>query len=153
MSWLYVSLFEDIMAQIVGYSTAMEIWNALNQIYFVSSMVWVTEIHTKLQKLKKDGLSIGEYIQKLKSICNSLVAIGKPISGKDYLIYLFSGLDREYNPFVTSIQNRSNQPTIEQIHSQLLSYDFRLLQQNSVSLNFAQVHMAHLNKKPYKSTI
>ena len=152
MSWLYASLFEDIMAQIVGYSTAMEIWNALNQIYFVSSMVWVTEIHTKLQKLRKDGLSVGEYIQKLKSICNSLVAIGKPISEKDYLIYLFSGLDREYNPFVTSIQNRSNQPTIEQIHSQLLSYDFRLLQQNSVSLNFAQVHMAHLNKKPYKST-
>ena len=33
MSWLYASLSEDIMAQIVGYSTAVEIWNALNQIY------------------------------------------------------------------------------------------------------------------------
>ena len=126
MSWLYASLFEDIMAQIVGYSTAMEIWNALNQIYFVSSMVWVTEIHTKLQKLRKDGLSVGEYIQKLKSICNSLATIGELVFEKDHLIYLFSGLDREYNPSVISIQNRSNQPTIEQIHSLLSSYDFRL---------------------------
>ncbi|RVX06354.1 hypothetical protein CK203_023575 [Vitis vinifera] len=33
MSWLYAFLFEDIMAQIVGYSTTVEIWNALNQIY------------------------------------------------------------------------------------------------------------------------
>ena len=33
MSWLYAFLFEDIMAQIVGYSTIVEIWNALNQIY------------------------------------------------------------------------------------------------------------------------
>ncbi|RVX21744.1 Retrovirus-related Pol polyprotein from transposon RE1 [Vitis vinifera] len=96
------------MAQIVGYSTAMEIWNALNQIYFVSSMVWVTEIHTKLQKLRKDGLSVGEYIQKLKSICNSLVAIGKPISEKDYLIYLFSGLDQFSYPATTHPAAKSN---------------------------------------------
>ena len=85
-------------------------------------MAWVT----KLQTLRKDGLSVGEYIQKLKSICNSLATIGELVFEKDHLIYLFSGLDREYNPSVTSIQNRSNQPTIEQIHSLLSSYDFRL---------------------------
>ena len=152
MSWLYASLSEDIMAQIVGYSTAMEIWNALNQIYFASSMARFTELRTKLQTLKKDGLSAGEYIQRLKSICNSIAAIGEPVSEKGHLIYLFNGLDCEYNSFVTSIQIRSDQPTIDKIHSLLLSYDFRLEQQNSVSLHSAQVHMAHLNKKPYKST-
>ena len=140
------------MAQIVVYSIAVEIWNTLNQIYSTSSMALVTELHTKLQTLRKDELSTSEYIQKLKSICNSLAAIGKPVYEKEHLIYLFNGLEREYNPFVTSIQNRSDQPTIEQIHSLLLSYYFRLKQQNSISLNSAQVHMAHLNKKPYKST-
>ena len=100
-------------------------------------MAQVTELRTKLQTLKKDGLSTSEYIQRLKSICNSLAAIGEPVSEKDHLIYLFNGLDREYNSFVTSIQNRSDQPTIEQIRSLLLSYDFRLEQQNSVSLHFA----------------
>ena len=129
----------------------MEIWNTLNQIYFASSMTQVTKLRTKLQTLRKYGLSIGEYIQQLKSICNSLATIRKPIYEKDHLIYLFNGLDHENNPFVTSIQNRSDQPTIEKIHSLLFSYDFRLEQQNSVSLNSAQVHKAHLNKKPYKS--
>ena len=140
------------MPQIVGYSTTVEIWNALNQIYYASSMARVIELHIKLQMLRKDGLSVGEYIQKLKSICNSLAAIGELVFEKDYLIYLFSGLDREYNPFVTSIQNQFDQPIIEQIHSLLLIYDFRLKQQNFFSLNSAQVHMSHLNKKPYKST-
>ena len=129
----------------------MEIWNDLNQIYFAFSMARVTKFRTKLQTLGKDRLLVGEYIQQLKFICNSLATIRKPISEKDHLIYLFSGLDHENNPFVTSIQNRSDQLTIEKIHSLLLSYDFRLEQQNSVSLNYAQVHMAHLNKKPYKS--
>ncbi|KAL6332321.1 hypothetical protein AAG906_004885 [Vitis piasezkii] len=77
MSWLYASLSEDIMPQIVGYSTTVEIWNALNQIYYASSMARVIELHIKLQTLRKDGLSVGEYIQKLKSICNSLAAIGE----------------------------------------------------------------------------
>ena len=98
-------------------------------------MVRVTELHTKLQTLREDGLSAGEYIQKLKSICNSLATIGEPIFKKNHLIYLFNGLDGEYNPFVTSIQNRPDQPTIEQIHSLLFSYDFRLEQQNFVPLN------------------
>ena len=115
-------------------------------------MAQVTELRTNLQTLRKDGLSAGEYIQKLKSICNSLAAIREPVSKKDHLIYLFSGLDHEYNPFVTSIQNQSDQPTIEQIHSLLLSYDFHLKQQNFVSHNSTQVHLAYLNKKPYKST-
>ena len=116
-------------------------------------MAWVTELHTKLQTLREDGLSAGEYIQKLKSICNSLATIGEPISKKNHLIYLFNGLDGEYNPFVTSIQNQPDQPTIEQIHSLLFSYDFRLEQQNSVPLNSTQAHMTHLNKKPYRSTL
>ncbi|RVW43601.1 Retrovirus-related Pol polyprotein from transposon RE2 [Vitis vinifera] len=77
MSWLYASLSEDIMPQIVGYSTTVEIWNALNQIYYASSMARVIKLHIKLQTLRKDGLSASEYIQKLKSICNSLAAIGE----------------------------------------------------------------------------
>ena len=152
MSWLYASLSKDIMPQIVVYSTTVEIWNALNQIYYASSMARVIKLHIKLQTLRKDGLSASEYIQKLKSICNSLAAIGELVFEKDHLIYLFSGLDREYNPFVTSIQNQFDQPIIKQIHSLLLIYDFHLKQQNFFSLNSAQVRMAHLNKKPYKST-
>ncbi|RVW36198.1 Retrovirus-related Pol polyprotein from transposon RE2 [Vitis vinifera] len=74
--------------------SAVEIWNALNQIYSASSMAQVTELRTKLQTLKKDGLSTSEYIQRLKSICNSLAAIGEPVSEKDHLIYLFNGLDQ-----------------------------------------------------------
>ena len=82
MSWLYASLSKDIMPQIVVYSTTVEIWNALNQIYYASSMARVIELHIKLQTLKKDGLLAGEYIQKLKSICNSLAAIGELVLRK-----------------------------------------------------------------------
>ena len=102
MSWIYASLTENIMTQIVCYSTAHEIWVALEQPYASFSMARITELRTALQNLKKDGLSAMRYIQKFKSICNNLAAIGEPVSRNDHLIYLFGGLGYEYNAFVIS---------------------------------------------------
>ena len=46
-----------------------------------------------------------EYIKKLKHLYNTLAAIGEPVSYIVHLLYLFGGLDRAYNPFVTLIIN------------------------------------------------
>ena len=67
-----------------------------------------------------------DYIQKLKSLCNTLTSIREPASRKDHLFYMFNGLDKEYNAFVASINNHPDLPSIEEIHSLFLSYDFRL---------------------------
>ena len=122
------------MTQIVSYSTAHEIWVALEQLYASFSMARITELRTSLQNLKKDGLSAMEYIQKFKSISNNLAAIGEPVSRNDHLIYLFGGLGHEYNAFVTSIVNRPDKPSVEEVHSLLLSYEFRLERQQAAGL-------------------
>ena len=41
---------------------------------------------------------------------------------------MFNGLDFEYTPFVTSINARPDMPSIEEVHSLFLSYEFRLEQ-------------------------
>ncbi|RVW51479.1 hypothetical protein CK203_083983 [Vitis vinifera] len=110
MSWIYAFLTEVMLYQIVGYSTALEIWNALNQIYFAASMA------------------------------------REPVSYIDHLLYLFGGLDRAYNLFVTLIINRPDKPSIEEIHSLLLSYEFRLDSQNSDDqLSYLQANLSQLN--------
>ncbi|PON31886.1 hypothetical protein PanWU01x14_366110 [Parasponia andersonii] len=130
-----------------------EIWEALNQIYTSSSLAKITQLRAKLQNLRKNGLTTMEYVQKHKNICNTLAAVGKLVSHKDYLLYLFGGLDCEYNAFVTSITNRHDNPFLEKIYSLLLSYEFRLESQNaSAQLSSLQANLAHLktNKKPYR---
>ena len=94
-----------------------------------------------------------DYIQKLKSLCNTLTSIGEPVSRKDNLFYMFNGLDKEYNVFVASINNHLDLPSIEKIHNPFLSYDFRLEQQHCVyPLNNAQAYATYLQtqKKPLK---
>ncbi|RVW29351.1 hypothetical protein CK203_115376 [Vitis vinifera] len=75
----------------------------INPEFTLPFMALVTELHTKLQTLRKDELSTSEYIQKLKSICNSLAAIGKPVYEKEHLIYLFNGLERATHYFTPEI--------------------------------------------------
>ena len=94
-----------------------------------------------------------DYIKKLKGLCNNLAAIGEPVSRNDHLIYILNGLDYEYNPFVTSINARPNTPSIEEVHSLFLSYEFTLEQQHAVmQVNSAQAHLASVpnNRRNFK---
>ena len=85
-----------------------------------------------------------DYIQKLKMHCNTLTSIGEHVSRKDHLFYMLNGLDKECNPFVGLYKQLSDLPSIEEIHSLFLSYEFLLEQQHIIpSLNNVQ-NAAHL---------
>ena len=103
MSWLYSSLTEAMASQIVGYSTAFEIWNALERRFAANNRSRIIELRTELQMLKKDGLTTDEYVSKKQSLVDRLVSIGEPVSHDDHLIYLLQGLGPEYNSLVDSI--------------------------------------------------
>lgn len=55
----------------------------------------------------------------------------------------FHGLGSEHNAFVKSINSRPDEPTIEEVHSLLLSSDMRLQRLNSTDqIQFAQANLA-----------
>ena len=82
----------------------------------------------------------------LKFLCNSLAAIGEPVSRNDHLICMFNGLDYEYNSFVTSINNRPDRPSVEEVHNLFLVYESRLKRQHTptpLSATNFQANLAH----------
>lgn len=94
-----------------------------------------------------------DYILKLKRLCNNLATIDEPVSWHGHLIYMPGGLDQEYNVFVTSINNRPDFPSIEEMHSLCLIYEFRLEQQHSTTQHIplqANVVAFHQNKRFHK---
>ena len=98
-------------------------------------------------------MSSTDYIQKLKGLCNNLAAVEEPVLRNDHLIYMFSVLDYKYNPFVTSINAQLDMPSIEEVHSLFLNYEFGLEQQHVVmQVNNAQAHFASVpnNRRNFK---
>ncbi|KAF4399170.1 hypothetical protein G4B88_023764 [Cannabis sativa] len=104
LGWLYASLFDIMLGQIVGFSTTAQIWVSLEQTYTTASFAQKLEVQTTLQNLKKEGMSALAYLQKLKLLYNVLASIGGPVSLQDHHIYLFNGIGSKYNAFVSPIQ-------------------------------------------------
>lgn len=46
-------------------------------------------LKAQLQKIRKDGLSVSQYVAKIKEIVDKFVAIGEPISYRDHLARIF----------------------------------------------------------------
>ena len=89
MCWIYSLLTEGVMTQIIGLDTTSEIWIALEKIFLVASKARTMQLRFQLQTTKKGGLSMMEYLLKIKSIVDNLVAIGENITSKiEFSIYL-----------------------------------------------------------------
>ncbi|KAL5580052.1 hypothetical protein UlMin_012494 [Ulmus minor] len=92
LSWIYSSLTPEIMAQIVGHTTSKSAWNALEKIFSSSSQARLMQLRLQLQTTKKNSMSMIEFIMKIKSLSDSLAAIGEPVSDPDQIMNLLAGL-------------------------------------------------------------
>ena len=158
MCWIYSSLTEGVMAQIIGLDTASEIWTALEKIFSAASKARIMQLRFQLQTTKKRGLSMMEYLLKIKSIVDNLLAIGENITEQDRILYLLAGLRAEYNSFVITVTSRHEPLSLEEIHSMLLTHENRLEQQhtteetNLLQANITTMNIQGHNKKNQKSS-
>lgn len=57
---------------------------------------------------------------KIKSIVDSLLDVGDPVSDQDHIDAILEGLPEEYNPFIMVIYGRHGSPSIADIEALLL---------------------------------
>lgn len=76
--------------------------------------------------IKKGPQSIIEYVQKIKTISDSLAAVSCPVDEEDLIIHTLNGLPPEYGAFKTAIRTRSSPISIEELHVLLLREEMNL---------------------------
>ena len=57
---------------------------------------------------------------------DKFAAIREPLTYRDKLTHILKGLPKEYDNFVTSIQNRSDRPSLKEVHNLLHTYEYKL---------------------------
>ena len=100
-----------MVGRIIEYKTTREICGALNKVYQSPSIATMLGLNSQLQRIKKEGITISEYLARIKEVFDKYSAMGEPLSYRDKLMYTLNGLTEEYDGFVTSIYNRSNKPS------------------------------------------
>lgn len=76
--------------------------------------------------IKKGPQSIIEYVQKIKTISDSLAAVSCPVDEEDLIIHTLNGLPPEYGAFKTAIRTHSSPISIEELHVLLLREEMNL---------------------------
>lgn len=85
MSIIFNSLTSEPLAQVVNCISSFEVWQSLKNMYESTSTARIANIRMQMQQLKKEDLSIHNYLGTLKSYSDQLAAVGEPVKIKDYV--------------------------------------------------------------------
>ncbi|OMO88026.1 hypothetical protein CCACVL1_08580 [Corchorus capsularis] len=133
LGWINATLFEPILAQVVGLETSHEVWSNLHSLFSMKSTAHVMQLRSQLQNLQKKSYSISEYLKKIKSIAYTLVAIRQPVSDTDMVLYTLSSLSPKYESFTTTVSVGSDVPSFSELNSLMFHHESRLEQASQLS--------------------
>ncbi|CAA7036250.1 unnamed protein product [Microthlaspi erraticum] len=128
-SWLFGTLSEEVLGVVHSLSTSREVWLGLAENFNQSSLAREFALRRNLQFLTKKGKTLTEYCRELKTICDALASIGKPVDESMKLFGFLNGLGREYDPVSTGIQrdlSKPNPPSFNDVVSEIQAYDCKL---------------------------
>lgn len=144
---LISSLSDNLIVQVVGYSTSREIWATLEHMFTTKSHACIIQLSYQLSTISKGSNSIIDYYSKVKHLSNTTSAAGSPLSSSEFISYLLVGLNNDFDALVTSVTIKLEPLTPEEIYALLLTHKNCISHSNHIphSTNFfSQFHYQFL---------
>jgi hypothetical protein len=129
-------MLEPILAPVVTYTSSKVVWNALDDTFSSRSRARILQIGTQLATATatKGSKTATDYFHYIKRLTDELVVAGQPLNHNDIITYILAGLSHEYDSFVVSISARTDDITLEEIYSLLLTSEARLSRHQLTSI-------------------
>ena len=80
----------------------------------------------ELTNLKKGNLTMAEYLAKIKALSDEIACTGTTMTSGEIVSQVLAGLDLDYNPVVSALAARVEPVSVQELYTQLLSFDTRL---------------------------
>ena len=87
-------------------NSSKEAWNALDKLYTTNMRARKIQLKNELNNMKKgQGMSINEYVLKIKEVADALGSIGASVDDDDLVSIVLNGLadEKKWKPFATSV--------------------------------------------------
>nr|GEU66827.1 hypothetical protein [Tanacetum cinerariifolium] len=107
---LHASLSEEPIAEIIGLTTARQIWLTFKYAYSNSSIERIQNLKDLYRQLTRGSQSVAEYGKKFKGYCDQLAAFGHPVDPSDQVHWFLCGLGPSFETFSTSIRTSRQTP-------------------------------------------
>ena len=96
----------SMIGHIQELNSSKEAWNALDKLYTTNTRGRKIQLKNELNNMKKgQGMSINDYVLKIKEVADALGSIGASVDDDDLVSTVLNGLadDEKWKPFATSI--------------------------------------------------
>jgi hypothetical protein len=130
MSYLLSSLTRDALEGVAMLKTSVEVWSALVEMFTSQTRVRAVSIRISLAKTKKGNSSMAECYSKTKRLADEMAAAGKGLGNEQFVSYVITGLEKDYNPLVSAVLAHSDPMSPGELYAQMLSYKSHLEMQS-----------------------
>nr|TKS03747.1 magnesium transporter [Populus alba] len=138
---LFSTISENVLIQVVSYTTSAAIWCALAKSFSSQSRARVIQLRTELVNTRKGSQSAHDFFMQIKRMTDELAVAGHALHCDEIISYLLSGLGHDYDSLVTAITARTDPVTLEEVYALLLTTEARLQHNNGPPIQPA-VHVA-----------
>ena len=125
--------YEAAWARHEGYEMMVAAaWAAVHTMFTAENSAGVRNLRRQIQALRKGDRPAGEYMQKVKSLADSMAAVGSPLRDDEIIDYMLTGLGSAFNPIAASMNFAGVPVTFPAFYSNVLHYEALQQQQSEV---------------------
>ncbi|XP_020961348.1 uncharacterized protein LOC110263849 [Arachis ipaensis] len=100
---------------------------------------------TQFKNVKKNSLTINQYLATIKKLIDSLTALGYDVLNETHIEAICDGLLEDYSRCITLIQTKPELFTIGEVETLLISHQETLEKFKQLSIGLAQAQLAQSN--------
>lgn len=105
---------EEVLNMIVGTNTTLKVWSMLEEQLLPNTKENEERLRDCFFTQKKASQPLYAYIRKIKSLCDNLAVINKPLSVVNKVFPLACGLALKYREFQTTMLSKTPYPTLNE---------------------------------------
>jgi histone deacetylase 1/2 len=83
------------------------------------------QVRVQLTAAKKKGTSAADYFRQMKTLADTLAAIGQPLRDDEIIAYILAGLGPDFDSLVTTLTIKNDDLTLDEVYAHLLAYEHR----------------------------
>jgi histone deacetylase 1/2 len=120
-TWILSTISSSLLSRFANLRHSWQVWDEFHSYCHTQMCTRSRQLRSELRTITKGSRSISELIARIRTISESLMSIGDPMSHRDLIEVVFEALPEDFNPIVASIISKTKLVSLDELESQLLT--------------------------------
>ena len=126
LSWLQSTLSSEIMSRVLGCTHTHQLLDRLFTYFQKQTHAKARQLRVELCALTLGNQSVQDYLQKIRTIVDSLASIGDPVPLSHHIDVILEGLPSDYASVVSVVESKFSVMDIDEVEILLIAHELRL---------------------------